>query len=374
MDAAQLISKAKVNLILDHPFFATLLLAMPLIERAETATMETDGETVWFNPQWTAKHTLPEITFVLAHETLHGVFGHTLRRGAKTPNRWNIATDYVINDLLVAEKVGTMPKGALFNSQLVAQGGGTAEGVYALLPEDSEGKAPGTKGGALDGLVQPSQDKSVLSQKESEMRVKVVQARNAAKMHGKLSGGIDRLVKELVRTETDWRSVLRRFLSERAKTDLSYARPKRRFLAEDIYLPSLVGEKLGAIEVAIDCSGSVSPAMLDMFCAEIRAIAQDTMPSEIRITYFDHTVLKRETFGPDDTITLKPVGGGGTAFSPVFKTVNADETPPVAVVVLTDLMCNDFGPAPEYPVLWASTDRNHNAVPFGEITYLKEVN
>jgi predicted metal-dependent peptidase len=365
------IARAKTDLIIGQPFFATILLGLNMVEDTSIPTMSTDGETIKFNPQWTDSLTLPEVIFVLAHETLHCVFQHMHRREARNANRWNIAADYVINDLLQREGIGTMPKGGLLDSGLVAQGNGTTEGVYNLLPTETEGKDCGTNGGAMDQVTDAGKDAATIAQKESEMRVKVIQAKNAAKMAGKLSQGLERLIGDVTRVKTDWRSVLRNFLSERAKTDFSYAKPKRRFLAEDIYLPSLVGEKMGSVVIAIDCSGSVSAELLSQFSSEVNAIMADVKPSGAKILYFDYEVLKIDELDLESSpVSLKPIGGGGTRFSPIFKAIESLGAPPVAVVVLTDLQCNDFGPCPEYPVLWASTDYDKAA--FGDVIKLEE--
>jgi len=41
---------------------------------------------------------------------------------------------------------------------------------------------------------------------------------------------------------------------------------------------------------------------------------------------------------------------------------------PVACVFLTDLCCDDFGNAPEFPVLWVSTEKG--TAPFGEVVLM----
>lgn len=361
------LAKAKAQLILDQPFFASILLGMPMIENETIPTMSTDGESIQYNPKWVSDLKLNELTFVLAHEVLHCVFQHMTRRGHRNAMKWNIAGDYIVNDVLIKERVGAMPTGGLHDSKLVSEGNGTTEGVYNLLPPESENKSVGQAGGPMDQVNDAGHDQASNTQKEAEMRVRVVQARNAAKMAGKLSANLARLVNDLVQPRVDWKSILRRFLTTRAKIDLSYSRPKRRFLAEDIYLPSLTGEKLGRIAVAIDCSGSISPKVLAEFSAEIKAIVEDTRPELVEVIYFDSEVCGRATFGPDDTVEIKPHGGGGTAFSPIFKALA--DFQPIACVVLTDLQCDDFGDAPAYPVLWASTDSGN--APFGEIVLLK---
>lgn len=366
------IARAKSVLILDQPFFASLLFSMDIIEDSSVKTMATNGEEIRYNPEFLESMTDGETVFVMAHETMHAVLQHMHRRGTRNHNRYNIAADYVINDLLVKEKIGTMPKGCLLDPSLVAQGGGTTEGVYDLLPESSESKEAGDEGGSMDEVQDAGKDQAETAEKEAEMRVKIVQAANAAKMQGKLTPGIERLVGELTATRQNWKELLRRFLSERTKSELSYAKPKRRFMAEDINLPSLTGEKLGSIVVAVDCSGSINDDLLAKFSNELAGIVQDTMPSTVHVIYFDSEVSHMDTLSPanGDDFKLTAHGGGGTAFSPIFKHIEANDLNPVAVVVLTDLYCSDFGPAPSYPVLWASTGSNQ--APFGDVIEIKE--
>lgn len=370
------ITKARAGLILDHPFFASILLSMPFEEDSSIETISTDGESIRYNPKWTDTLTPKEITFVLAHETLHCIFDHMGRRGDRGPNRWNQAADYVINDMLVKDKIGVMPRSGLINADLVRRGNYTAEGVYKLLPEQDEQKQPGQAGGSLDqvhdagsnqGKEKP--DQATLNEKSALMKVKVLQARNAAKMAGKMPASIERLVADLVKPKVDWRSELRRFISDRAKVDLTFARPKRRFLAEDLYLPSLSGQKMGFLVVAVDVSGSVDKNLLDRFAAEINAVREDVAPSRIEVIYVDTKVQRVESFGPDDDFKLKATGGGCTDFAPAFKHVANLPEQPVAVIYLTDLYCHSFGQAPSCPVLWCvlEGDGLGMKVPFGEI-------
>jgi predicted metal-dependent peptidase len=364
------LTKAKAQLIINQPFFASLVLGLPMIKCSSIPTLATDGDRIFYNPKFLEDKTLPEIIWALAHETLHCVFMHMYRRGDKDKMKYNIAADYIINDLLEIEKIGSRIKGTLYDPALVKEGNNTTEGVYRLLPDSAKDKQPGDAGGSFDEVMDGGQDEASIAQKEAEMRVKVVQAANAAKMAGKFSGNLERMVKSFTRSRTDWRAVLRRFLTERAKTELSYARPKRRFLAEDIYLPSLTGEKLGEIVVAVDCSGSVGEEELKSFSGEIQAICEDAHPAKVNVVYFDSEVLRQDTFEDGQEVDIKPVGGGGTAFSPIFKYISENQILPAACVVLTDLQCSDFGEMPDYPVLWASTDQDK--APWGEIVMIKE--
>ncbi len=377
---------AKSELILRHPFFATLLLSMELKETdsTEVPTMATDGETIYWNKNWTQSLKGPEVLFVLAHETLHCVLSHMTRRGNRNANKWNIAADYVINDLLVKEKVGQMPKGGLFDPAIVAQGKGSAEGIYNVLPKDNETKESGKpgQGGSLDKVLDAGRkpgdgkganapmDKAKAKQLEGKTRVNVIRARNTAKAHGRLSAAIDDFIGGLLKSKVDWRFVLRRFLSERSKEYPSYAKPKRRFLGEDYFLPGLVGERLGALAVAVDESGSIGQKQLQAFATELNSILEDTTPPEIRVIHFADKVAPIEIFTPSDLpINLKAKISGGTRFSPIFREIDTWGNAPVACIVLTDLQATDFGQAPNFPVLWITTDSTK--APFGEIVKME---
>lgn len=380
------LAKAKSYLILGNIFFASLLLSMEFVESDEIKTFATDGERILYNAEFLESLTVSEVQFVLAHEIMHCIFQHMNRLGERDAKRWNIATDYVINDLLSRESgVGTMPVGGLLDAKIVADGGGTADGVYKLLPDETDqknnnnknGNGDGGGTGPLDELLAPQADAAQLVEREAAMKVKVAQARNAAKMRGALSAGLDRVLDECLKSEVEWREVLRNFVSMKTKNELSYSRPKRRFLAEDYILPSLTGEKLGPLVVAVDCSGSIGEKELGDFEAEIRAIVEDCRPSELRILYFDTEILKTETIQVEDYSSLKlsPVGGGGTSFAPIFSEIEKLDAAPVACLVLTDLCSDDFGDAPTCPVLWASTELRppkNRKLPFGETIYLRK--
>lgn len=364
------LNKAKATLILDHPFFASLLLSMRLIERKDIKTMATDGKSLFYNSDFIESLSLQELVFVLAHEVLHVGFLHPMRKGERNHNRFNQAADYVINYILVQDGVGTMPSGGLYSKELY-DSGKTAEGIYNLLPEDAENNPTGGAGGALDDLLDPTEalDPAELRELETSIQVKMIQAKNAARAAGKLSGGVSALVDSLTKTKKDWREVLRRFFITRQKIESSYARPNRRYLAEDFVLPSLNGEGVGKIAVAIDCSGSIDLELKKQFETELKAIFEDLRPNEIVTIYFDSEVLASDTITDAQDFALKRFDGGGTGFSCVFESLTKTSSDIIGCVVFTDLDSEDFGQSPGYPVLWASYGKT--AAPFGEVLELK---
>lgn len=367
-------SKAKTTLLFDHPFFASLALNMKWVrdDTLNPATMATDGETIYWHGEFVAKHTQDVLRAVVCHEVLHCVFQHMMRRGSRDPYNWNVATDVVINDLIKREKIGTLPEGCIDMPQLAQAGNYMAEQVYNLLPppppQGQQGQ-PGIQGTPLDALKDAKGTAAEQSEKANQMKVRVAQAAQAAKMCGKMSSGLERIVTEVLQPKVDWKDVLRRFVSVRAKTETSYARPKRRFLGEDLYLPSKSGETLGELYLAVDCSGSIGARELAEFTTEIKAIHEDLRPSRIHVVYFDSEISHYEQYEQEDTLNIKPHGGGGTAFSPIFAYADKHGIEPCACVVLTDLYCGDFGGAPSYPVLWVTNGATE--APWGEIVKLK---
>ena len=362
------LSKAKTSLILEHPFIGSVALNMPFELTDQVPTAATNGKRVLFNPEFIDPLTDDELKFLVAHECLHPMLEHNFRRNNRDPKKWNQAADYVINQLLTDEGIGRMPSVGLLDSNIYKAGNRTSEGIYQILPEspdDDDGGDDGYNGTGLDECLDADGSPAEVEQQAAEWRIKTAQAAQAAKMMGNLSAGMARLVDEVLTPKVDWREVLQRFVVKAKADTRSFARPNRRFLSQDLYMPSVSGEVLGEIAVAIDCSGSVDDAELKQFLSELRIIHEDHRPKLLHVLYFDTEVAHYECYTPDDTVELTPHGGGGTRFSPIFKYMDEHGIEPVACVVLTDLCCNDFGEEPDYPVLWVS-DHGEEA-PFGEV-------
>jgi predicted metal-dependent peptidase len=158
----------------------------------------------------------------------------------------------------------------------------------------------------------------------------------------------------------------------------SWARMGRRAPAMGLALPHSSGvAQLGPIGIGVDCSGSIYQRLeiLQAFQAEVRGIIEDCAPSEVAVAYFDSQVTGLGIFGVGEPISLKPVGGGGTAYSPAIEVFNKMTTTPEVLIVLTDLICHDYGPPPNYPVLWVvygAGGIDPRSVPFGEVIMMNE--
>lgn len=360
------LAKAKTALILEHPFVGTIALSMPFEFDESIKTAATNGKRIKFNPEFVDSLTDEEVKFLVAHECFHPMLEHNFRRGDRQHKKWNVAADYVINKLLTDESIGRMPKVGLLDPNVYNAGHGTSEGIYNILPDmPDDGSGPGDPGNALDDCEDGDGSPAEQQQQQAEWKVKVAQAAQAAKMMGKMSANMQRLVDEVLQPKVDWREVMQKFLVKARTDQRSFSRFNRRFIAQGLYLPSVSGEQMGEVCFAVDCSGSIDQKTVNQFAAEIKRVKEDLMPERIHVLYFDSEVSHVESYEQHDDLDIKPHGGGGTDFAPVFEKIIELGINPVAVVFLTDLCCNSFGDQPDAPVLWVTTDPGK--APFGEV-------
>jgi len=385
------IQKARTALLLDHPFFGSLLYRLKDRESRAVKTMATDGISLLWNPEFVETLTAATLAGTLAHEVMHPALHHHLRRSGRDPKRWNIACDYTINPLLVDAGL-KLPEGVLLESRFR---GMSAEQIYNLLESDQDAdpngdndpqsadsngsngspdrneagdqSAPETDGGIGQVLDAPleSDDSPTVEEQAREWEVAVKQAITVARQAGKVPTGLDRTMEGAAEAAVDWRELLRRLWSETTPSDYSWMRPNRRHLWRGLYIPGVVRDGVGEIVIAVDCSGSISGRQLRLFEAEARSLLEGQRPERVYVLYFDAVIQNVEIYEADQPISLNPVGGGGTEFGPCFEWVDERGIMPQTMVFLTDLYGSFPPSAPSYPVLWASTGRRQ--APFGEV-------
>jgi predicted metal-dependent peptidase len=404
MTTADRIGRARTRLLLDFPWFGALSMRLK-IQAADCQTFRTDGTVLEYSPAFADTLTDAELTGVIAHEVLHCALLHPFRRGARDHGTWNKACDFVINQELIDAKL-TLPSGCLVDAQYK---GLSADQAYAKLMADKQNAPPpppsqpqqnGKPGkpqagggppqagnpdngspcptgtvddapkpqGGTEPAVTPDNPQPMT---ETDWKIAAEQAARVANAAGKLPGGADRAVKQARESVQDWRETLRRFIEQTNPVDYSWSQPNRRYIASGLYLPGTTKENLGYFVVAIDTSGSVNQSMLDSFGAELTAIMHEARPERLQVVYCDTAVRSTETFTPDDgEVKLSAKGGGGTRFSPVFDSINAqclELDAPKALLYFTDLKSADRPKEPsEYPVLWITPAWVTRKAPWGE--------
>ena len=94
------IAALKRKMLVKYPFFGSVVASVGYKENKDIPTAGTDGETIYYNPEYLEGLSVEEQTFVFAHEVCHIAFNHILRSEGKNHKLWNIATDGVINQFL----------------------------------------------------------------------------------------------------------------------------------------------------------------------------------------------------------------------------------------------------------------------------------
>ena len=131
-----IITKARARLLVRAPFIGSIALGLAWVNAPDIGTMATDGRSVWFNPEWCERHGVEKTMGVIAHEVLHVVNRHHLRRGERDAELWNVAADLLINRLLEDDKYVLPPDGLFDRDRRYA--GLPTETIYARLLEQQQ--------------------------------------------------------------------------------------------------------------------------------------------------------------------------------------------------------------------------------------------
>lgn len=361
--AVTALDRAKVSIVTQHPFFASILMKRQLIEDRSipTAGVDQRGQ-IYINPDWFDTLSVDEIVFVLAHEIGHVIGQHALRRGARIPKKWNIAGDAWINDMLKASNIGQPVKGVV---DMPGSKDTTVDEIYNSLPDmPPDGPGPGGTGDDLIERGTPLTSEEA-TRIDAETRVEIAQAAQAAKAQGKMPTALAKIIADLIDPGTPWHEILERYMTSFTRGDYTWSRPNRRF-ADIAYLPSTgkVAE-MGEIVVQVDVSGSINQNELAHYNGHLSRIISQCNPERVHVLYVDTQVCKHQVFEQGEEVTLEFYSGGGTDMEAGFDFIAKEGIEPEVFVCLTDGY-TDFNTnnAPSYPVLWCiSSDIN---APYGE--------
>lgn len=105
------IAALKRKMLVKYPFFGSVVASVGYKENKDIPTAGTDGEIIYYNPEYLESLSVEEQTFIFAHEVCHIAFNHILRSEGKDSELWNIATDGVINQFLKRDGLKMAPGG-----------------------------------------------------------------------------------------------------------------------------------------------------------------------------------------------------------------------------------------------------------------------
>jgi predicted metal-dependent peptidase len=338
-----------------------------------------------------------ELNFLVAHEGYHKMYRHltTWRKlHDEDHSLANSACDYVINlqlqDIDPSETLIAMPrykdgphKGERMGLCDERFRGMNTKQVFDILKQEKKGGGGG--GGGFDEH-DWADAKNMTDAEKKELLKEIDQAiRQGIMAHQKIAGtgagGLDRELEGLLEPKVDWREVLREFVKAtcNAKDTSSWRRVNRRFLSTGVYMPSMIGEKVGHIVIGIDTSGSIGGSELAEFLSEVKAIAEDVNPEVVDLLYWDCDVAGHEVYEGSEVSNIvnstKPRGGGGTSPSCVSTYLKEKGIKPECIIMLTDgYVGGDWGSEWTAEVLWCIVGGSSDIAPNGKTVHVEAQN
>lgn len=357
----------------------------------------------------------PQIRGLILHENLHVALkqvAHGKVMFQENARMANMAADFVVNDIIenikgtIAggnERIVELPDGALYDPMFHNW---SMREVYTYLKKHAKPKPKRGSGG------QPCNNPSAQSNDPSEggnedMEVEVngktydlsnqdehdfekalgmspeevkktmdgieKALREGGILAGRMGAKMPRSIADLLEPKIDWRDALRDFVSStvKGKDEYTWRRPNKRYLANDMYLPSVENETIGEVVVAIDTSGSIGTAELTEFATELASIVDLVSPNSVRVLWWDTEVHGEQVFKPEHygqiASLLKPLGGGGTHVGCVSKHIIKERITADCVIVFTDgyVESNPVWNI-DPPTLWMITQNKEFEVPCGK--------
>lgn len=358
-------------------------------ERVGTAGVFASGRLI-VNPPWFLELSDVERAFVIAHELLHLALHSHARTGDVDPDKFNVAHDLIINDILETE-LGIQPPGGG-----IRRPGARHESAEALMLDpslpadrasmDTAMAAAMRKALGLGGLKGPPDDvldagveaewfpdetpharaaATAATQREATKALALQQiqerARAAAQQvadqtasrssgpgdSGATSAYVDALE---ISYRPPWELALHRWLDTVTTPVRTYARASRRAGGRtDIVLPGRMRDAR-TISIVLDTSGSMSEDIAHAL-GSIMSFGRGANVETVRIVQCDSSVTSDQIVAIDDLATYRVSGYGGSDMSPaMLHLANDPET--TAAVVITDGGINYPAEPMPYFVLW----------------------
>lgn len=333
-------------------------------------TARTDGLNTQYGRHFVTSLTDKELNFLVLHENWHKAYKHMLvwrNLYEQNPKIANAACDHVINLQITKYdpygEVAKMPANGCMDKRFE---GMDARQVFDILmqeQDEDDGDGDGDDGDdSNDGDGDNSggfdehdweNAKSWNEEERKEVERKIDQALRQGeillKKKGEAGTGGQRDFADLLEPKLNPYELLREFMISTcaARSDSSWRRPNRRFVSQDMYMPTSISESMESITIATDMSGSIGQSELIEFLSELVGICKMVQPEKIHLLYWDTTVCKHEVYTQDqiDSIpqSTKPEGGGGTTVSCVREYMLRHKVTSQALVIFTDGEIGDVG-------------------------------
>lgn len=390
------LTKAKIHLQSRSPFYSYLALHLKFSRNDKIGSIgvDPDGNVFW-NKEFMERMSNEETQALIVHELNHVILRHCDRIKGRDKEKWNVAVDLCVNNMLIESKF-SLPKGGMiphndcfnFRGQEIEDiSKKTAEQIYDELVQGQkeqkggkgkhgQGKGQGEPDYQFDEHIpevqkenkdakdiknkqsvggengentineNPDSEKNSddFSKNEEEDLVEkwgriLSEAATMAKQSGEgISEGIERHIGKLLSPKQSWRSILQREIRQESPVDYSWATPSRRSHEYGIYLPSMKKESIN-LAVAIDSSGSIDSEELNRFLSTTFDIVQSFQNVNLTVIVCDDHIQSVHEFTNANLMDIKKIkilGEGNTDFQPPIDFVAKKKPDTKLLIYLTD--------------------------------------
>ena len=397
-EAADKIMVEKLRLMSTNRFFASILLHFKIEEDNSASTINVNSlGLIRYNSDFILTLNATDLRFVLCHELMHVILNHLARfpeealKDTNKANLWNYAVDLVVNDLLLNKEQMTFTKSKddyfmpdiegnfifkkdnfkdkevkinvrdktaeviyyellkLFNSEKVESSLTLDEHIMGKSSESESNSDSNSDSGSNSNS---DSDKNTPNNRpftEEELKdierkwssiVASANMEDVSNQRNSASGWVERLLKNFLKPQLNWRSLLRRYIKETIPYDSSYKKPRKRTYSTGIYYP-IIYCKPSIITAAIDISGSISQEDMQKFITEIYGIARAYSNLKIRILFWS-TVVDAKTdkiyqvSNLKDVLNERPKSTYGTFIGCVEDYIESHDMKESSIIYLTD--------------------------------------
>ena len=339
----------KVKMMRSMPFFGDIMMRLPVVVDDDIPTACTNGRIIRYSPIFFNTLTEGQRNYVMLHEVMHVLLLHTVRRGSRRPFMWNIACDFMVNDMLdlMSYDIRDLnipferPEKGCFNNSFIRNR--SAESVYAQLVKENKEQSEIRYCSALV-TARPEDLEESDEQDADAIEVFVGKLLQNAKKYAERGKDhyIPRELLELKLTESrrlPWNKLLIDHLREREDEESSYMTPERKYIHMDMIIPGCgkLDDELGEIWAFIDSSGSITDNDMNQFVTQLCRIANEFHGS-FNIAFWDVSVsdVYRNISTADQILKCIPRSTGGTNINCIYSYLEENRIKPELMLILTD--------------------------------------
>src|SRR5690554_160779 len=356
MNNIKKIEKARTNIFIKDSFLGYILqhIKINIVEKGTTAY--TDGKEIYFTEDFLESLDLEATTFVLMHELLHIVLKHVNRIKNKNRLVYNIATDYIINEMLIRAgyKSGNL-KDMLISKK--ARYNHSAEQVYSQIINDYHDE------------FKSFSDHSKWEATNSDFIDEIIDRAIEKGYETSLTGLRSQILINKVKTKINYTNLLYKYIQKEVY-NYTTSRIDTRF--NDVIIPKFMEAdySLNDIWILFDVSGSIGKKELNEYFSNLKPIFNAFKKLNINISFFSGFTTEPKKIKNEKQFKelLKKVETNyQTSFKSIFEVGDKFyKKQPNLLIIFTDGMDDYPIIGKKYNIIWM-IDNNNVIPPYGRV-------